>query len=69
MMEFGIGVFLASAFSVAVHWNGFFKENRDPDLLRSARERNEVYFIGGIIGAVAAIVWLFGVLVVSALRG
>lgn len=58
----GTGIFM-----VATHWNGFFKENRDPDLLDYVRKRNESFFIGGIIGIAVAVLWLVILLILRAL--
>ena len=58
MILYPIFLMATGALMVAAHWNGFFKENREPDLVDYVRKRNESFFIGGIIGMVVAAVWL-----------
>lgn len=67
MIYFPPFLMATGACMVGAHWNGFFVENRDPDLPNYVRKRNEAFFVGGTIVIAVTAVWLIAVLLVRAL--
>lgn len=66
MIYYPLFFLVFGAFIVAVYWNGFFKENRDPELNDYARRRNETFFVLGVGIVAVSVVWLSGAVALSA---